>query len=539
MIGCVALLIGHLRTTLKTMNLPWNNIILAIGWGVPFGVIIGSLFVRLHNRQIISDAKSESAMLLANTRSNLDVWLYDAECNHQNDMLDLRQKTIDEIEDLDKSLIKRETELEVANYRQESVAKELNEHRDEVNKEYHKLRSLQRRKKHYKHEINKTIKDMQEQLSIQANISLESCYEQLMCDEIDRATAIAKQKISNTDDAVFEDDAAKIMHSVVGRYSGHFLTENATSHIPLTAEMVELFQADDGLLLKSIGEVANINMLLMPETTSIRLEGLDGVGREVARRSIKKIEKSRRRKTVPSAPVATWVGAIRKQLDIEIISLGKKAFSVLEIPKPHEDIVVLVGQLNYRTSYTQNQWLHAVEAAFLGGMMASEMGLDVKLARRATLMHDIGKALTHEIEGSHAVIGADIARKLGELEIVSNAIGAHHGDEPANSVYAHLVAASDAMSGARPGARREMSIDYGKRIEDLEKITRKRKHINNCYVIQGGRELIVEVKSKFYTDKDMIDLSSDIAENIEQDLVYPGQIKVTAIRRYEEVTTAN
>ena len=143
---------------------------------------------------------------------------------------------------------------------------------------------------------------------------------------------------------------------------------------------------------------------------------------------------------------------------------------MLGMPKAHPEIVELVGALNFRTSYTQNQWLHAVEASFLAGMMAAELGLDEKLARRATLMHDIGKALTHKIEGSHAVIGADIARRLGEPELVANAIGAHHADEPCNSVYAYLVAASDAMSGARPGARREQTEGFTTKVEDLERI---------------------------------------------------------------------
>src|SRR5205807_2795916 len=148
---------------------------------------------------------------------------------------------------------------------------------------------------------------------------------------------------------------------------------------------------------------------------------------------------------------------IAADLDREVMDLGKRAFKELQIPRAHPDIVKLVGKLNYRTSYTQNQWKHAVEASFLCGMMASEMGLDVKIARRAALMHDIGKALTHAIDGSHAVIGADYARRLGESEVVANAIGAHHTEEPCNSVYASLVAAADAMSGARPGARREQT----------------------------------------------------------------------------------
>jgi ribonucrease Y len=201
--------------------------------------------------------------------------------------------------------------------------------------------------------------------------------------------------------------------------------------------------------------------------------------------------------------------------------------------------VDLVGALNYRTSYTQNQWLHAVEASFLSGMMAAELGLDVKLARRATLMHDIGKALTHQIEGSHAVIGADIARKLGEDEIVANAIGAHHADEPPHSVYAYLVAASDAMSGARPGARRETTDLFSHRVEDLERIGLNYDGVQRAHAVHGGRELRIYVDEQRVNDVAVVELSTEIAEQIAEQMTFPGQIKVTVIRSFEAMATAN
>ena len=199
----------------------------------------------------------------------------------------------------------------------------------------------------------------------------------------------------------------------------------------------------------------------------------------------------------------------------------------------------LVGRLNYRTSFTQNQWKHAVEAAFLCGMMADELGLDVKLARRAALMHDIGKALTHELDGSHAVIGADYARRLGETEIVANAIGAHHTDEPFSSPYAYLVAAADAMSGARPGARRQMDDNYVGRIEDLERITRGFRGVVQAYAVQGGREVRVHVADDKIDDLGAVNLSTEIARRITDEMTFPGQIRVTVIREVTAVEIAN
>jgi ribonuclease Y len=234
-----------------------------------------------------------------------------------------------------------------------------------------------------------------------------------------------------------------------------------------------------------------------------------------------------------------WAAKAREHIDQEIRALGKKAFSTLGIQKAHPEIVDLVGALNFRTSYTQNQWLHAVEASFLAGMMAAELGLDEKLARRATLMHDIGKALTHKIEGSHAVIGADIARRLGESELVANAIGSHHADEPPNSVYAYLVAASDAMSGARPGARREQAEGFSTKLEDLERIGLQRRGVIHAHAVHGGRELRVYVREREVDDLTVIEMSTEIANQISEEMTFPGQIKVTVIRAFEATSTAN
>jgi len=226
-------------------------------------------------------------------------------------------------------------------------------------------------------------------------------------------------------------------------------------------------------------------------------------------------------------------------VDKELAALGRRAFADLEIPEAHAEIVKLVGRLNYRTSYTQNQWKHAVEAAFLCGMMAGELGLDVKVARRAALMHDIGKALTHELDGSHAVIGADYARRLGEAEVVANAIGAHHTDEPFNSPYAYLVAAADALSGARPGARRQADDNYLARIDDLERISRGFRGVAEAFAVQGGREVRVYVQEDRIDDQGAVDLSSAIAAKISEEMRFPGQIRVTVIRELAAVEVAS
>jgi ribonuclease Y len=329
------------------------------------------------------------------------------------------------------------------------------------------------------------------------------------------------------------------MEIAAARCSMHFLTERNLSTLRCGPQLVSVLLDNGNALHAALEKVAGVQLQVNDDKDAIRLEGLDGVGKEVVRRALHRMEK--KPETIDDARKSPdeWAAKIREHLNQEIRSLGKKAFQQLGIRKAHPEIVELVGALNFRTSYTQNQWLHAVEASFLAGMMAAELGLDEQLARRATLMHDIGKALTHKIEGSHAVIGADIARRLGESEVVANAIGSHHADEPPNSVYAYLTAASDAMSGARPGARREQESGFSTKLEDLERIGMERRGVNYAHAVHGGRELRVYVREREVDDLAVVEMSTEIATQISDEMTFPGQIKVTVIRAFEATSTAN
>jgi ribonuclease Y len=360
---------------------------------------------------------------------------------------------------------------------------------------------------------------------------------------LDDARAAAADAIRTADqaaaDPALDREAPRIMELAIGRYQYHFLTERNVSNLRLGPQIVEAVTADGGVVHAAIEQVANVRLLVNDDHDAIRLDGQDGVGKEVARRALGKLLKKPESIDEARKNPVEWAQKFRTHLEQEIRQLGKKAFQVLEIQRPHQEIVDLVGALNFRTSYTQNQWMHAVEASFLAGIMAAELGLDEKLARRATLMHDIGKALTHKIEGSHAVIGAEIARRLGEPEIIANAIGAHHTDEPFNSPYAYLVAAADAMSGARPGARREQTEGFSTKIEDLERIGESYRGVDHAHAVFGGRELRVYVRERDVDDLRTVELSSEIAARVADELTFPGQIKVTVIRAFEAVSTAN
>jgi ribonucrease Y len=380
-------------------------------------------------------------------------------------------------------------------------------------------------------------------LAERAGESAASLRQGIIDTEAETARVAAAHLLRNVDQSGADPEqgrqAKRIMGIAVGRFSGHYLTERLHSIIALPVGVsLDAVIGKDESNLRAIETVANIKLLLTDGQDALRLEGLDGVGREVARRTVTWMGRHQSAMTDP-ASVARAARDVSQALDRELMDLGRRAFSNLEIPAAHAEIVALVGRLNYRTSFTQNQWKHAVEAAFLCGMMANELGLDLKVARRAALMHDIGKALTHELDGSHAVIGADYARRLGESEIVANAIGAHHTDEPFSSPYAYLVAAADAMSGARPGARRQMEDNYGARLEDLERITRSFHGVEEAYAVQGGREVRIYVAEDKVDDRGSIEMSAEIARRISAEMTFPGQIRVTVIREMKAIEIAN
>jgi ribonuclease Y len=323
--------------------------------------------------------------------------------------------------------------------------------------------------------------------------------------------------------------AKRIMGVAMGRYSGHFLTARMSATVSLPEGAVENLRPH----LSMIEEETSVRLLLADSGESVRLEGGGGTERELARRAIARFTSERRVRDP-----GRLLKSILAELDREVLETGKRAFRILGLEPAHAEIVHLLGRLNFRTSYTQNQWEHSIEASFLAGLMASELGIDVPTARRATLLHDIGKALTHEREGSHALIGAEYTRKHGEDELISNAVASHHGDEETVSPFAHLVAAADAMSGARPGARREMMETYVERIADLERISTSFKGVTMVHAVQAGRELRVHVDEKRVNDKRAAALSEEIAAKISEELTFPGQIRVTVIREFKAVELA-
>ena len=330
--------------------------------------------------------------------------------------------------------------------------------------------------------------------------------------------------------------AKKIIATAIQRYAGDYVSEATVSvvHLP-TDEMKGRIIGREGRNIRALEAATGMDLIIDDTPEAVIISGFNPIRREVARISIEKLIADGR---IHPARIEEIVAKTTEELDQVIKEAGERATFELGIHGIHSEIIKYLGRLKYRTSYSQNQLQHSIEVGFLAGAMAAELGMNPRHAKRAGLLHDIGKAIDHEVEGSHAMIGADLLKKFGESPKIIHAVRAHHEEEKPETVLAILVQAADALSGARPGARREMLETYVKRLEELERISRSFRGVEKAFAIQAGREIRVIVENSKVSDEEALLLSKDIATKIEKELTYPGQIKVTVIRETRAVEYA-
>ncbi len=335
---------------------------------------------------------------------------------------------------------------------------------------------------------------------------------------------------------VADKKAKKIISLAIQRYAGEYVAEKTVSVIPLpNEEMKGRIIGREGRNIRAIEALTGVDIIIDDTPEAVIISCFDPIRREIARISLERLISDGR---IHPARIEEIVANVQQEMENTIKDAGEALVFETGLHGIHPELVKLLGKLKFRSSYGQNVYQHSKEVAFLTGIMASELGLNPKHAKRAGLLHDIGKAVDHEMEGPHALIGAELARKYGESVKIVHAIAAHHEDEKPLTILPLLVQAADALSGARPGARRETLESYVKRLEELEAIARSFPGVEKCYAIQAGRELRVFVESDKVSDEEAVLLSKDIAKRIEKELTYPGQIKVTVIRETRAIEIA-
>ena len=350
----------------------------------------------------------------------------------------------------------------------------------------------------------------------------------------EKAVRISQMEARLKDEA--DQKAREIISGAIQRCASDYVSEVTVSVVPLpNDEMKGRIIGREGRNIRALENLTGVDLIIDDTPEAITLSSHDPVRREVARIALERLIQDGR---IHPARIEEMVEKAKREVDNKIKQDGERAVNEAGIHNIHPELVRLLGRMRYRSSYGQNVLEHSLEVSHLAGMMAAELGADVKTARRAGLLHDIGKALTHEIEGSHVQIGVDVARKYKESADVIHAIEAHHNDVEPRTVVAALVQAADAISAARPGARRENVENYIKRLEKLEEIAKSFDGVDSCYAIQAGREIRIMIKPDVISDDNLVVAAREIVRKIEDEMEYPGQIKVNLIRETRAVDYA-
>lgn len=503
------------------------------------GAAVALLIYKRTGEKRIGEAKTEAGRLIEDARLEAKTLRKDALLEAKEEQLRLRNEFERESKQRRLEIQKQENRL---NQKEDLIDKKesaIDLKLEALENAKTAIESKENRLKEMEDELGKQNEKMLEELEKVANLSVTEAKEMLIAqitEDAQRDAAVLVKEI----EAKAKEDAEKRAKNIVGlaiqRCAVDHAAETTVSVVELPSEeMKGRIIGRMGRNIKSLESVTGVDIIIDDTPDVITLTGFDPVRREIARLTLQKLISDGR---IHPGRIEEVAERVRKDIDNQLKEAGEQAVFDAGLFGVHPEVVKLLGRMKYRTSYGQNVLKHSLEVCYLAGLMAQELGADIKVCKRAGLLHDLGKSVDHEYEGTHVQIGVDLARKYKEKEDVVHAIAAHHGDVEPTTLEAIIVQVADAISGARPGARRESLENYVKRLEKLESLANSFAGVEHSYAIQAGREIRVIVKPEQVDDAKTVFLAKDIAQKLESELEYPGQIKVNVIREMRSVEYA-
>lgn len=495
-------------------------------------VVIGLYIIKKYSLEKISKAEEEA-------KNIKDEANREAESMKKESILEAKEEVHKLRVDFEKESRERRSEIQRLERRNIQREEALDKKSDLIQKKEESLNARESALEEKEKSIEELYQNQRKEIERLSNLSAEEAKELLLEEvrkEIKHETAVMIKEIETKAKEEADKKAREIITCAIQRCAADHVAESTVYVVSLpNDEMKGRIIGREGRNIRALETLTGIDLIIDDTPEAVILSGFDPIRREVARIALEKLILDGR---IHPARIEEMVEKAKKEVENNIKEEGEQATFETGVHGLHAELIRLLGRLKYRTSYGQNVLKHSVEVSYLAGFMASELGIDPTLAKRAGLLHDIGKAVDHEIEGPHALIGSEIAKKYHESSVIVNAIGAHHGDIDPQSLEAILVQAADAISAARPGARRETLEAYIKRLEKLEEISNSYEGVEKSYAIQAGREIRIMVKPESVDDAGASEMARNIVKRIENELEYPGQIKINVIRETRAVEYA-
>lgn len=507
------------------------------------GLIVGAAIIFIYKASLekkdAENARSEAEKITDGAKNEAEKIRLEAE---------LKAKQIVDKSKSEADKLTREQQKEISR-----IEKKLQNKEDNLDKKYENLerrandltrkeQELPQREKELEDkqaELDAIIEEAKSKIEQIAGMSQEATKRELVNVIENEARHEAAKKLKIIEDELNETASKKardVLALAAQRYAGEYASEKTVSVVQLPSDDLKgRIIGREGRNIRSLELRTGVDLIIDDTPETVVISSLNPIRREVARKSLEYLIQDGR---IHPGRIEEIVSQVEEELDKEMQKSGEEAVFDLGIHGMHPELIKLIGKLKYRTSYSQNMLTHSIEVAFICGIIASEIGFDQKAAKRAALLHDIGKAVDHEQEGSHVEIGEELVRKYGERADIIEAVATYHDPSP-TSMLAVLVQAADAVSAARPGARRETYEAYIKRIDDIERIAGSFRGVDKCYAISAGREVRVLVESDMVNDEESVLLSSEIAQKIEKEVTYPGQVKITVIREVRSSAQAS